>query len=133
MIPCTLRRCLRKYHKHDIKLPARYGTYVQSFYHTIKGYGKKAWAVSVEMDLDYAGAAEAYADEEIIKKCIEYLNTPPKSKYGKRRKRKLPYGKFAETPYRFWVKEGKGSRYLQAILVVGTKTHPKFWGEGPLL
>ena len=133
MIPCTLRRHLRKHHKNDINVGARYGTYVQSLFHSIKGYGKKLWAVGVEIDLDYESFQDEYGDEEIIRKCIEYLNTPPRSKYGKRRKRKLPYGAFETDPYRFWVKEKDGKRHIQALLLVDKRRNRKFWGEGPQL
>lgn len=134
MVPCTLRRYIRPHHKHDIKSSPRYGVYMQSFYHTVKGYGKKCWAVGVEIDLDYAAASAERSDEEIVKSCIEYLNTPPKSKYGKRRRRRPPYGVFGSEPYRFWVKRPEGEApYIQALLLTGTKTSDKFWGEGPIL
>jgi len=134
VIPCTLRRYLRPYHKHDIKASPRFGQYVQSLFHSVKGYGKKCWAVSVEIDLDYAVASQTQSDEEIIKNCIEYLNTPPKSKYGKRRRRRALYGTFRAEPYRFWVKRPEGeSPYIQALLLTGTKENDKFWGDGPLL
>jgi hypothetical protein len=133
VIPCTLRRHLRSYHKHDVLTTPRYGTYLQSLFHSIKGYGKKWWAIGVEIDLDYATVTEACSDEEIIKRCIEYLNTPPKSKYGKHRRRKPPFGTFRPQPYRFWVKEKNGQIYLQAILLAGKRKNNKFWGEGPHL
>ena len=134
MIACTLRRKLRPYHRHDIKVSPRFGQYVQSLFHSVKGYGKNCWAVIVEIDLDYAEASQAQSDEEIIKNCIEYLNTPPKSKYGKRRRRRAPYGTFRPKPYRFWVKRpDDASPYIQALLLTGAKENEKFWGEGPLL
>lgn len=133
MIPCTLRRCLRKYHTNDVQMAARYGTYMQSLFHSVKGYGKDCWAVGVKIDLDYTTASTTHSDEEIVKKCIEYLNTPPKSKYGKRRRRKPAYGTFRPTPYRFWVKEKDGEAHIQALLLVPKKRNNKFWGEGPQL
>ena len=134
MIPCTLRRYIRPYHKADVKASPRFGQYVQSFFHSVKGYGKKCWAVCVEIDLDYHDASQSQSDEEIIKNCIEYLNTPPKSKYGKRRRRRTTYGTFREEPYRFWVKRPDGQRpYIQALLLTAKKENNKFWGEGPLL
>lgn len=107
--------------------------YLQSFFHSVKGYGKKYWAVGVEIDLDYAEATKIYTDEEIVKKCIEYLNTPPKSKYGKRRRRKCTYGTFKPDPYRFWIKERDAQQHIQAILLIDKKRNNKFWGEGPQL
>ena len=67
MIPCTLRRYLRPYHSYDIKTTPRFGQYAQSFFHSVKGYGKKCWAVLVEIDLDYEEVAQGHSDQEIIK------------------------------------------------------------------
>ena len=133
MISCTLKRRLRKYHPDDIKVSPRYGMYLQSFFHNIKGYGKKCWAVIVEIELDYAEVTKFYSDEEIVKKCIEYLNTPPQSKYGKRRRRKCIYGAFYSQPYRLWVKQPDNNPHIQAILLIDKKRNNKFWGEGPQL
>ncbi len=107
---------------------------MQGFYHSVKGYGKKCWAVGVEIDLDYTTASAERSDEEIVKSCIEYLNTPPKSKYGKRRRRRPTYGVFRSEPYRFWVRRPEGAQpYIQALLLTAVKTSDKFWGEGPIL
>ena len=58
-------------------------------YHGVKGFGAKTWVVIVNIDLDYENHAfEGKSVDEITDECIEYLNTPPKSKYGKKRKRK---------------------------------------------
>jgi hypothetical protein len=133
MILCTLKRHIRKYYTSDLDDSHRYGLYLHSLFHSIKGYGKKCWGVGVEIDLDYYTAAQKYSDEEIVKKCIEYLNTPQKSKYGKRRRRKLSYGAFEPEPYRFWIKEKNGQSYIQAILLANKKKNNKFWGEGPQL
>lgn len=134
MIECRLQRFERNYLKQEKKAPARYGMYSSCFVHSVKGYGKKRWVVYVYIDLDYESAKKnGFSDEEIIHACIEYLNTPQKSKYGKKRKRKLPYGKFESTPHRFKFKEKNDKTYIEAQLIVSSPESKIFWSSGPRL
>jgi len=115
-----------------IECKAKSGLYSNSIYHNIKGFGTKAWVVIVNIiDLDYEEHASKGKDlEEITKECVEYLNIPPKSKYGKRRKRKPLYGLFESKPYRAYLKEQSGKKYIQALLIVGDRKRKCFWGQG---
>ena len=131
MIECTLTG-MKKYSifPHPDKR-IKYGQYSSSIYHNIKGFGKKVWVVIVNIDVEYDKyASTGQTLEEIALGCIEYLNTPLKSKYGKRRRRKLPYGEFREEPYRAYLKEKDGKKYIQAFLVVNNRKRKCFWGEG---
>jgi len=68
--------------------------------------------------------------EEIVVECIEHLNTPPKSKYGKKRKRKPLYGAFHREPHRAKLLEKNDEKYIQALLIIDRKKSRHFWGEG---
>jgi hypothetical protein len=65
----------------------KYGQYLSSHFYSIPEFGKKCWVVAVNIIVDYEKyISEGLSPEQVTKECIEYLNTPPKSKYGKRRK-----------------------------------------------
>ena len=128
MIPCKLRSVreweaipyLNKTNK------TRFGHYMPISF-PIKGYGKDCWVVAANIDIvaeEYL--AQGKTMDEIVKECIEYLNTPPKSKYGKKRKRKPLYGKIRKAPHSYKVKED----YIQALLIIEEKKNKNFWGQG---
>ena len=88
----------------------------------------------MNIDLDYDKHVSEGKDLEVIARgCVEYLNAPPKSKYGKRRKRKPLYGTFRDEPYRVYLKEKNDKKYIQALLVVDARKRKCFWGEGEKL
>ena len=131
MIECSLAEIKRYSFLPNYEDKIKHGLYSSCVYHSIKGFGKKAWVVIVNIDLDYdKHDSEGKSLEEIARGCIEYLNTPMKSKYGKRRKKKLPYGKFYEDPHRAFLKENGSKKFIQAYLVVGDRKRRCFWGEG---
>ncbi|HIL27225.1 MAG TPA: hypothetical protein EYG21_07580 [Nitrospinaceae bacterium] len=110
----------------------KYGIYSQQMFWNIKTYAKKCWAVVVNIELDYEEAKKTYdSDDEIIKECIEFLNEPPKSKYGKRRKRKPLYGAFNSEPLRYSIKEEDGKFTICAFLLTNADKNKMFWGRGP--
>jgi hypothetical protein len=115
----------------DSKVKAKHGLYSSCMFYGIKGFGKKTWVVMVNVSLDYEKCtAEGKSLEQIAEGCIKYLNTPPKSKYGKKRKRKPLYGLFHDKPYRVYLKEKGDKKYLQAMLLVSDRKRSCFWGEG---
>ena len=131
MIECFLQPLKLKYSKNqDGK--QKHGMYMQTMYWSIKGYGKKTWLVAVNINLDYDKAKDLYeSDDEIIEKCIEYLNTPPKSKYGKRRKRK-PLYTFDIKPYSYKIIENEsGKKLISARLITKEQKNKYFWKSGP--
>jgi len=109
----------------------KYGRYLSSFFNT-SGYGKKYWAVGVNIGVDYEKyEKEGLTLDEVIKGCVEFLNAPPKSKYKRGRKRKIPkYGFFCAEPYRYYLKEKNNKKYIQAILMVEDRKRKHFWGQG---
>jgi hypothetical protein len=132
MIECDLLPIVRKYFKDDNKKP-KHGVYCQNWFWAIKGYAKKKWVVGVKIDLDYEAAQKQWEDDEtIVKECVKFLNTPPKSKYGKVRKRKTLYGDFDPAPYSFQIKEdSEGKKYISARLITSQQKNKKFHGSGP--
>ena len=135
MIECTLMEIEKYSYLPSLNSKTKHGVYSSSIYHNIKGFGRKAWVVIVNIGLDYDkhGLVGEKTLEEVVLGCIEYLNTPLKSKYGKRRKRRLPYGKFQEEPYRTSLKEKDGQKYIQALLIIEDRKRRCFWGEGEKL
>jgi hypothetical protein len=129
MIECNLAE-IKKISTNN-KVVAKKGLYSSCMFHGVKGFGTKTWVVIVNIDLDYEKfASEGKSLADITEECIEYLNTPPKSKYGKRRKRKPLYGLFHEKPYRSYLKEKGDKKYIQAMLLVGDRKRSCFWGQG---
>ena len=120
----------KKYSNQEHK-KIKYGVYLQQMYWNIKGYGKTVWVVAVKIDLDYDKIKDVYKDDdEIVQKCIEFLNTPPKSKYGKHRKRK-PFYTFDMTPYSYKIIEKDSKKIISAILKTNEQKNKYFWGSGP--
>jgi len=101
-------------------------------YWNVKGYGKKVWMVAVKISLpDYGNVKELYeTNDEIIQKCVEFLNTPPKSKYGKRRKRK-PLYTFDTIPYSYDITSENETAVITARLKTKNQKNKLFWKSGP--
>ena len=135
MIECNLREITKlSLTTPPLNKKAKHGQYSKAMYYSIKGFGKTSWVVIVNIDLDYdKHISEGKTLQEVAEGCIEYLNTPPKSKYGKRRKRKPLYGLFKKEPYRAYLKEKDDTKYIQALLVVDDRKRKCFWGEGEKL
>jgi len=109
----------------------KYGLYSSSCYWSIRGFGKKCWVIIANIDVDHEKYLnEGKTIEEIVVECIEYLNTPPKSKYGKKRKRKPVYGLFHKKPHTVKLLEKSDKKYIQALLIIDEKKNKYFWGEG---
>lgn len=127
MIECNLIP-MKKYGNYAKNDKVKFGKYMNSIFQ-FKGFGRKKWVVGVNIDLDYEEQHEKPL-QEIVEGCVEFLNTPPKSKYGKRRKRKPLYGLFEADPYKFYLLEKDNKKYIQALLVIGERKSKHFWGEG---
>lgn len=111
-------------------LAFRYGQYMTSCY-PVKGYGRNCWIVVVNIEVDYDFLIkEGLELSEITLGCIKFLNARPKSRYGKKRRRKPLYGTFRPKPYSFKIKEKDGKKYIQALLITEDRKNPKFWNEG---
>ena len=129
MIECKLQPVVSKFYNTENRKP-RYGVYLQTMYWGVKGYGKKNWVVSVKIELDYDEASKENSDEEIVQGCIEYLNAPQKSKYGKRRMRKPLYS-FSPKPYSYEIVEKNDKKIISARLITTEQKNKNFWNTGP--
>ena len=111
--------------------PKKCGNYHGSVWHEVEGFGVSHWVVGAHVVVDYEKYREqGMSDEEIIRGCIEYLNSPPKrKKYAKRRPKPL-YGKLGEFPLRHKFKEKSGKKCIMMILVTDQRKNKNFHGEG---
>jgi hypothetical protein len=132
MIPCKLsqikQNSLLQADQDQTKI--KYGRYLSSYFH-IKGYGKKCWVIAVNIEVDHSlYLAQGTTGEHLVRGCIEHLNFPPKSKYGKKRRRQPLYGKFRGEPYSFKLKTKNNKQIIEALLVTERRRSKHFWGEG---
>jgi hypothetical protein len=97
----------------------------------VPSYGIKKWVVGVYIDVDYKPyLEECISEEDIVKRCIEFLNQPPpRRKYQKKKPQPL-YGNIDEQPIRFNFKEDEDGTFIEALLVTDEKKNKKFWGAG---
>ena len=131
MLECSLQPMINKYPTEGQDNKPKYGVYIQSMYWNVKDYGKKVWIVAVKINLDYEEERKEYdTDDEIVRKCIEFLNVPPKSKYGKRRKRK-PLYTFDSDPYQYEIVDKGGKKQIVARLMTREQRNKHFWKTGP--
>jgi hypothetical protein len=130
MIECRLKLVPKnRYVDADSPLK-KHGHYMSCFY-SIKGYGQSCWVIGAYLSVDVNRyLQEGLSAEEIATRCIEYLNHRPKSRYGKKRKRKPLYGEFRPEPHLVKLLGESDNKYIQVLLVTKDRKNPKFWGEG---
>jgi len=130
MIACTLSQIKRNRSLQPDQTKHKHGIYLSSYFH-IKGYGQKCWVVGVNIEVNHSlYLAQGASAEQLVRECIEHLNFPPKSKYGKKRRRQPLYGKFREEPYSFKLKTKNGEQIIEALLITERRRSKHFWGEG---
>jgi hypothetical protein len=122
MIECSLRPqgeypCLKR---EDGKI--KLGRYHSSYFHLIDGF-----PVAVYID----GSFKEYfksgkTEEEVLKECIEYLNSKTEGK----RKKKSIFDILTFHSYSYKLDEETGEGYFVALLVVKDRQNKLFWGEG---
>lgn len=130
MIECTLRpqkefaTQLPEYDKE------RFGRYLGSNY-GFPGSGVNKWAVGVYIDVDHESLlAEGKTPEDIVRRCIEFLNTPPPRKKYQKKKPVPRYGTLNGDPVRFRLREDGDGTFIEAILVTDQRKSKQFWGSG---
>jgi len=130
MVECSLLP-MKKGTASGPKNGTKYGTYLRCYFWGVPGFGQNRWVVAVNIDVDYDKyLEEGMKAEELVFECVRHLNTPLKSRYGKRRKRRPTYGIFQDKPHKFSLKESEKGKYIQAFLVVDYPKSRHFWGEG---
>jgi hypothetical protein len=132
MIACKLSQIKRNssLQTDQDQAKIKYGQYLSSYFH-IKGYGKKCWVIAVNIEVDHSlYLAQGVTSEQLVRGCIEHLNFPPKSKYGKKRRRQPLYGKLRGVPYSFKLKTKNNKQIIEALLVTERQRSKHFWGEG---
>jgi hypothetical protein len=109
----------------------RSGRYSGSMY-SVQDYGLKRWVVLAYLVADYKTHREqGLKDQEIIKKCLNYLNTPEARKKYQKKDSVPKYGSLEilnENNIKFLVKEGQEVAALE--LIIDQKKNENFWGEG---
>jgi len=130
MIACKLSQIKQNSAPHTAQTKYKYGQYLSSYFH-IKGYGKKCWVIAVNIEVNHSVyLAQGITKEQLIRECVKHLNFPPKSKYGKKRRRQPLYGKFRDEPYSFKLKTKNDKQIIEALLVTERRRSKHFWGEG---
>ena len=133
MIECSLRQ-MSEYGSllPDRDKRKREGKYHGSdFYGTVPDYGIKKWVVGVYIDVNYQSHLDDHTSEEdVVRRCIEYLNQPPPRKKYQKKKPQPLYGNLDSEPLRYWVGEDSNGKYIGALLVTDQKKNKKFWGAG---
>ena len=130
MIPCKLSQIKQNSLLQEDQTKYKYGLYLSSYF-KIKGYGKKCWVVAVNIEVDHQlYLAQGVTEQQLVHECITHLNFPPKSKYGKKRRRQPLYGKFREKPHSFKLKIKNNKQIIEALLVTERRRSKHFWGEG---
>jgi hypothetical protein len=109
----------------------RSGRYSGSMY-SVQDYGLKRWVVLGYLVADYKLHREqGLKDQEIIKKCLNYLNTPEARKKYQKKDSVPKYGNLQilnENNLKFLMKEGQEVATLQ--LIIDQRRNENFWGEG---
>ncbi len=100
------------------------GRYAQSTYNLNK-FGKNSYVVLayVQTDLEKY-KSEGITDEQIVTKCVNYLNQEEKKKKSSHK----PYGNLQLYGYNIIKKFGKDIIAIE--LVTDAKNNPNFWGTG---
>jgi len=99
------------------------GRYMTSIY-SINGFGKNKWVVGGYLKLDWNKyKILRWHDSEIIKRCVNYLNSISINKKGKKKYGNLELHRF-----------GKINKFGQELavveLIIDDRKNENFWGEG---
>tara|TARA_R100000152_G_C6728541_1_gene153529 strand:- start:176 stop:607 length:432 start_codon:yes stop_codon:yes gene_type:complete len=133
MIECKLLPVVKNRYFKTNPPYKKYGHYARPYY-SIKGLHQTCWIIITHILVDYEHYVEqGMTLEEIVTECIKFLNHRPKSRYGKKRKRKSLYGTFRPKPHLVKMLDKEGKKCLQVLLITEDKKNPNFWGEGEVI
>lgn len=131
MIECSLRQM----EEYGSLLPnwsegKKSGIYLGSNY-VYPMYGIQCWAVGVYVDVEYDKYKEqGLSDEEIVRQCVEFLNTPPPRKKYQKKKPVPTFGTLDEMPHLFRFKRDEDGTYIEMTLMTNQRKNKNFWGIG---
>jgi hypothetical protein len=111
----------------------RSGRYAGSMY-SLADYGSKRWVVLAYLVADFQKHREEKLTEtQIIKKCLNFLNTPEARKKYQKKESVPKYGnlELASENIKFTNKSGQEVAILE--LIIDQRKNENFWGEGEKL
>lgn len=101
----------------------KHGRYLTSSYR-ISDYGTKRWVIGGYLKADWKKyKVLRWHDSEILKRCINYLNSITVNKKGKRK-----YGNLELFNFKFLKKFGEEVAVVE--LIIDDRKNDNFWGEG---
>lgn len=103
------------------------GKYHGSMFWDIPDFASKRWVVAARVKV-LETIQEDLTDDEIARRCVEYINTPPPRKKFQRRVRHPKYGTFEL--YRSKVTRTESDIYVTALLITSKRKSKHFWGKG---
>lgn len=122
MIECQLLDIPQYSHmKSDI---FKHGRYMTSIY-SIDGFGRNKWVVGAYLKIDPTHSS-AFSDEELVKRCVNYLNSLTINKKGKKK-----YGNLQL--YKFNRLNKNGQQLICVQIITDERSNDNFWGEGERL
>lgn len=127
MIKCDLQEIGEHELISGTKDKKKFGRYHGSMFWSIPGFGKKKWVVAARIDL-MEDVPEDTPEEDIIKGCVEFLNTPPPRKKFQRRITKPKYGPLEIHTGKI-IRKGE-EIYISALLITNERNSKHFWGKG---
>lgn len=108
--------------------PKKKARYHGSVFSQVGGFGSKKWVICGYLDIDYSPyLKEGLSEEEIARRCIEYLNKPPERKKYQKKKTKPLYGNLSLYDYKF---KNDGAPYIEVVVVTDERKNKNFWGQG---
>jgi hypothetical protein len=130
-IPCTLfpipeYAIVPSYNQGE----RRYGRYHGSVF-TKKIAPRGRWVAYIYIDVDWRRVLreEEIGEDEMVERCIDYLNKPPPRKKFQRKHNKPLYGNLS-APVEYKLTEYSDRPCIQVLLTTDVRRCPYFWGEG---
>jgi len=121
VIECELKEVSQYFHVPSEE--KKHGRYMTSIY-SVDGFGKNRWVVGAYLKADWNKyKILKWHESEIIKRCVNYLNSLTISKKGKKK-----YGNLEL--YRFNKINKFGEELAVVELIIDERKNEYFWGEG---
>jgi len=95
---------------------------------SVPGYGHDCWSLAVWINVrDIEEKERVYTQEEIVKRCLEHLNSlSAKKRYRKGEEHKPKYGHLTLHDFKF--KDDKeNKRHISALIITDESDNKHFW------